>query len=79
MRLSNIWKYGFTTLDIDGVKGVSILVEGERLDSYPKSKEKLDNVLTKSIGINKEYDIKSRENISSVVVYYLEDIENELK
>ena len=68
----------YSILDIDGVKGVSILVEGERLDSYPKSKEKLANVLTKSIGINKEYDIKSRENISSVVVYYLEDIENEL-
>lgn len=68
----------YSILDIDGVKGVSILVEGERLDSYPKSKKKLANVLTKSIGINKEYDIKSRENISSVVVYYLEDIENEL-
>lgn len=68
----------YSILDIDGVKGISILVEGERLDSYPKSKEKLANVLTKSIGINKEYDIKSRENISSVVVYYLEDIENEL-
>ena len=68
----------YSILDIDGVKGVSILVEGERLDSYPKSKEKLANVLTKSIGINKEYDIKSRDNISSVVVYYLEDIENEL-
>lgn len=68
----------YSILDIDGIKGVSILVEGEKLESYPKSKEKLDNVLTKSIGINKEYDIKSRENISSVVVYYLEEIEDEL-
>lgn len=68
----------YSILDIEGIKGVSILVEGEKLEYYPNSKEKLNNILTKDIGINKEYDIKSRENISSVVVYYLEEIEDDL-
>lgn len=68
----------YSVLDIEGIKGVSILVEGEKLEYYPNSKEKLDNILTKDIGINKEYNIKSRENISSVVVYYLEEIEDDL-
>lgn len=68
----------YSLLDIESVKGVSILVDGENLVEYPNSKEKLPLVLDKSIGINKQYGINSRNNISSVVVYYLEDIDNEL-
>lgn len=68
----------YSVLDVADVKGVSILVEGKNLDEYPNSKEKLPLILNKSIGINKQYNIKSRDNISSVVVYYLEDIGDEL-
>ena len=67
----------YSVLDIDGIKGVSILVDGVNLEEYPNSKEKLSLVLDKSIGINKEYKLNSRDDINSVVVYYLENIDED--
>lgn len=68
----------YSILDIDGITGVSILIDGKSLTEYPNTKESLPLVLDKSIGINKRYEIKSRDSISSVVVYYLEDIDDTL-
>ena len=68
----------YSLTDIDDIEGVSILVEGKKLDSYPNSKESLPNILNRDIGINKEYKINSRDNISSVVIYYMENIDDEL-
>lgn len=68
----------FSILELDGVNGVSILVEGKELKEYPNSKEKLPNVLTKDIGINKQYNIKSRDNIMDVVVWYTTSIDEEI-
>ena len=68
----------YSILDMDGITGVSILVEGKSLTEYPNTKEKLPLVLDKSIGINKQYNLKTRDNISSVVIYYLEDIDDTL-
>lgn len=67
----------YSILDIDSIKGVSILVEGESLLEYPNTHEKLPSVLDKSIGINKKYSLTSRDNISKVVIYYIEDIDND--
>lgn len=66
----------YSVLDIGDIKGVSIMVEGKLLSEYPNSKEVLPTVLNKDIGINKEYDINSRDNITSVILYYLEDIDD---
>lgn len=68
----------YSLTDIDNIEGVSILVEGKKLNSYPNSKESLPNILNRNIGINKEYKINSRDNISSVVIYYMENIDDEL-
>ena len=68
----------YSILDIDTIKGVSILVDGEILSKYPNTKQELPSVLDKSIGINKQYNLKSRDNISSVVIYYLNSIEDDL-
>ena len=68
----------YSLIDIDDIEGISILVEGKKLDSYPNSKESLPNILNRDIGINKEYKINSRDNISSVVIYYMENIDDEL-
>ncbi len=57
----------YSIMDLGKIKGVIISVNDEVLKGYEK-------VLDKSIGINKKYDIKRRENINKVVVYYLEDI-----
>lgn len=68
----------YSLTDIDDIEGVSILVEGKKLSSYPNSNESLPNILNRNIGINKEYKINSRDNISSVVIYYMENIDDEL-
>lgn len=68
----------YSILELDKVEGVSILVEDEVLNKYPVSKEKLDPILNKSIGINKVYDITSRNNINEVVIYYLDRINDDM-
>ena len=68
----------YSILELDKVEGVSILVEDEVLSKYPVSKEKLDPILNKSIGINKVYHITSRNNINEVVIYYLDRINNDM-
>lgn len=65
----------YSIIELGDIEGVSILVEGESLLSYPNSKEKLNQVLDKSIGINKSYNITSRDNIARVVVYYVTRID----
>lgn len=68
----------YSVMDLDDLLGVSILVEGKSLEEYPNSKEKINKILDKSIGINKNYDITSFNNINKVVIYYLENINDDL-
>ena len=44
----------------------------------PNSLEKLPSVLDKSFGINEMFNLTSRHDINKVVVYYLENIDNNL-
>lgn len=67
----------YSILDLDGVHGLTITVEGTRLEALPSSKRSLPEVLTKQIGINKVYDLKHRNDINKVVIYYLEEYEGE--
>ena len=68
----------YSILDLDDIEEVNILVEGELLKEYPNTHEEIHNPITKDIGINKEYEITSRNDISKVVVYYLSEINDEL-
>lgn len=68
----------YSVMDLDDFLGVSIFVEGKNLEEYPNSKEKINKILDKSIGINKNYDITSFNNINKVVIYYLENINDNL-
>lgn len=65
----------FTVLDLDGVDGVSILIEGTNLN---KLNEDIPSIITKDFGINKRYDIKKTDDIVKYVIYYSEKIENNL-
>jgi len=67
----------YSIFDLKDIKGIFIQVEGETLGNYPKSKAKLNYPLTKEIGINKEYNLTKRGDINKVVVYYLEEINNQ--
>lgn len=68
----------FSILDLGDVEEVIILVEGEVLREYPNTKEDLSSPLTKNIGINQEYNLTSRDDISKVVIYYLSRINDEM-
>lgn len=68
----------YSIMDVSDVLGVSILVEGEVLSEYPNTHEKLPAILDKSIGINKKYLLTSRDSISKVVIYYLEEIDHSI-
>lgn len=68
----------YSVMDLDDFLGVSILVEGDNLEEYPNSKEKINKILDKRIGINKNYDITSLNNINRVVIYYLKNINDDL-
>lgn len=66
----------YSIMDLDGIDGVSILVNGKSLLEYPYCKEDIPSVITKEIGINEKSSINSRNNIQKVVIYYVEDISN---
>ena len=57
----------YSIIDLGDIDGVIIEADGEVIPEYNK-------VLTKDIGINKTYNINSRNDINKVIVYYLEEI-----
>lgn len=61
---SSVISIVYSLMELNNIKGITILVEGEYLKDYPK-------ILDKSISINPKYEITSREDVSKVVVYYL--------
>lgn len=67
----------YSILDLDDIESVAILVEKKALEEYPNTHEKLPLILDKSIGINKEYNLVSRKDISKVVIYYVDRIGND--
>lgn len=68
----------YTIMDLVDVEGVSILVDGELLRSYPNTGEVFGSVLNKSIGINNRYDITSRKDINRVILYYVDLIDKDI-
>ena len=61
--------YSITSLD--NIKYVSIYVEGNILNKLPNSNIKLNTVLDRNIGINKEFNINSIYNTTKTTIYYL--------
>lgn len=60
----------YTITSINNIKGVKINIEGNSLNILPKNNIKLDEVLTRKYGINKEYDITGIKDITNVTIYY---------
>lgn len=61
----------YSLTSIEGIKSITILVEGEILNKLPHSKEFLDNPLDRSYGINKSYDMDNLKGTSKTTLYYL--------
>lgn len=69
IRLIEAIVYSLT--GIEGIKSVTILVEGKILNKLPHSQEFLNNPLDRSIGINKKYDVDSIKGTVKTTMYYL--------
>ena len=61
----------YTLTSIDGIDGIIIYVEGNLLNKLPQTNINLPSTLDRSFGINKEYDITTTKDITSVTTYYV--------
>ena len=61
----------YSLTEIDNIKSIMIFVEGEKLTKLPNSEKTLPNILDRSYGINKVYDLTSFKDVSAVTAYYL--------
>ena len=67
----------YTLTSIDGIDGIIIYVEGNILNKLPQTNINLPSTLDRNFGINKEYDITSTKNITSVTTYYVSKNNND--
>ena len=63
----------YSLLNLKNINGIKISIDKEPLKVLPNSNIILDDILTKSFGINKEYSINSMKDIKKVTVYYYEE------
>lgn len=67
----------YSLINLDGIEGVTIKVNGELLVELPKTKKKIPEILNRNFGINKVFDIYSLDGIQKVTLYYMDNISNE--
>ena len=68
----------YTLTSIENVDFVIIYMEGEILTKLPQSKITLPSTLDRSIGINKEYNLISKNNISKTTIYYISEFNDNM-
>lgn len=61
----------YTVTSEEGIKGIILKVEGKVLDRLPNSNKLLPNILDRSYGINKDYDINNLYNLTKTTIYYI--------
>ena len=66
----------YTLTSIDGIEKVIIKVDGKVLNKLPNSGKSIPEVLDRSFGINKKYDIVNTNNIDSYTIYYVGNFNN---
>jgi len=73
LEMSMIESIVYTLTDLEEVKSVSLTVDGENLNRLPNSNIYIPNILSRTFGINKNYDITNLDNINGITVYYLNE------
>lgn len=68
----------YSVTEISDINKVIITVEDNLLESYPNSNKEITMPLTRDIGINNLYVYNTLDNITKVVIYYGEDIDNNI-
>ena len=66
----------YSLINIDGIEGITIKIDGELLKLLPQNKSIIPDVLNRSYGINKVFEINNYNNIEKVVLYYIDNINN---
>lgn len=66
----------FSLMELNDIKSIMIFVEGEQLTKLPHSQKALPQILDKSFGINKIYNIESIKGSTKTTVYYLSKTED---
>ena len=61
--------YSITSLE--NINYVSIFVEGKILNKLPNSNKKLETILDRTIGINKEFNITNIRDTTKTTIYYI--------
>ena len=67
----------YTLTSIDGIENIILYIDGDILTKLPQSKTNLPSTLNRNIGINKEYDLKSFNDVTSVTIYYIGSYDDE--
>ncbi len=63
----------YTLTEINGINNIYITVDGKELKNLPNSNKEIDYPLTRNIGINKEYDLTSFNNINKTTVFFTKE------
>lgn len=66
----------YSLTEIDDIKGIMLFVDNSLLIELPNSKKKLPDILDRSYGINKIYEIDDIKNTTKTTIYYLSEFEN---
>lgn len=66
----------YTLTEINGINNIYITVEQKKLLNYPNSKKELDYPLTRKIGINREYNINSFDNLLETTIVFTKKSKN---
>ena len=61
----------YSLTSIKDINNVMIFVDGQILNELPNSKKALPQVLNRSIGVNKTYDLESFKNTTQTTIYYV--------
>ncbi len=62
----------YSLFEFDKINGVSIYIDGENISKYYN----VPDIITRDYGINKRSNIRNLDNVSKVVVYYLDKSED---
>lgn len=66
----------YSLTEIDNIDKIMIFVENESLLKIPNTNKTLPNILDRSYGINKIYDISNTKNVSKITTYYVNKLDN---
>ena len=67
----------YTLTEIPEIENIVLYMKGDILNKLPQSKINLPSTLNRNIGINKQYDLKSYQDVSNVTIYYVSSYNDE--